>query len=160
MKNIFLKLNSLSFYLTVLFTISLIGFSGIMISPENNSTQKTVETNKEKWILDTTVDGVKCYYKFTTCNSGKDTLIFLRFDNSNKKSVKISWEETFKTQKEDSVVGIQGTKQMELSKGKTKDISCDNAESLLYVHPSDANPTYPVQILNFKFTNVKVTSIQ
>jgi len=159
MKNIFLKLNSLSFYLTVLFIISLTGFSGIIISPENNSTQKTVETNKEKWILDTTVEGVKCYYKFTTCHNGEDTIIFLRFDNTNSNSVMISWEETFKTQKEESVVGIQGTKKMELSKGKTKNISCDNGESLLYVHPSDANQTYSVQILDFKFTNVKVTSI-
>lgn len=160
MKNPYFKLkHELTFCLSVLLSIGFLGFGGKSIAPENNSISTAHEMSKDKWVLDTTVDGVKCYYKYTTCHNGEDTLIFLKFDNTNKNSVKISWEETFKTQKENSVVGVLGVKQMELSTGKTNEINCDNAESPMYVHPSDANPSYKVQILQFKFTNVKVTSI-
>lgn len=44
----------------------------------------------EEWTLATEKNGVKAYYRITTC--GEDQVIYLRFVNSNTGAVQVSWK--------------------------------------------------------------------
>ena len=111
-----------------------------------------------KWQLNATESGVKCYYRLTECNGQK--LVFLKFENTNRKAVSISWNESF-VAKEDKTAAKQssfGIKEMELLPGIIEAVSCESADmqGKLITRPRQTTPVYRANIISFSFTNVIV----
>lgn len=60
--------------------------------PANKSTVNKVVTGD--WVLQSDLNGVKAYYKISTCNAVP--VVFLKFVNSKAQAVKITWDDQIK----------------------------------------------------------------
>lgn len=108
------------------------------------------------WQLDATVDGVQFYHSISGCNGRK--VVFLKFDNTNKYKVNVSWKEVFTTQEGPHIEGVQGQKEVLLSPGKTLETNCENSiHKELVILPEQVNPTYVANISKFEYKDISVT---
>jgi len=114
-------------------------------------------TGTSSWTLDATVSNVECYYKIESCNGS--TIIFLKFNNKNANNVKITWNEVFKTQIDNSLTGFQGQKELVLLPGSTADYDCNGVNEILITRSAQISPAYPADVKQFKFSNLTVTNL-
>jgi hypothetical protein len=110
------------------------------------------------WILDKTVGNVDFYHIITVCN-GKKT-VFLKFNNKNSYSVKVTWKEVFKTRSEERKDGYIGKKELVLSSGTTTPNDCtDAANKKSILLPSEIDPMSVSEILDFSFKEITVNTL-
>ena len=126
------------------------------ILPNHLEILTTAPTGTGSWILDETINNVECYYKIETCNGA--TTVFLKFNNKNAGNVKITWEEIFATQHEKAAPGFVGKKELLLLPGSTDDYDCSGLNALLIIRSAQISPAYPVEVSQFKFSNITVTN--
>jgi len=117
----------------------------------------TAPTGTGSWILDETINNVECFYKIESCN-GIST-VFLKFNNKNAGNVKITWEESFQTQKESGLQGTADTKELILLPGFTADNDCSIVNPVTIIKMHQVAPMYPGVIKSYNFINVKVSTI-
>lgn len=108
------------------------------LSPINLLQKSGYTVAAEEWILSTEKDGVKAYYRITTC--GEDQVIYLRFVNSNAGAVQISWRGEIQFTGEEKPRSIQEENtSLTLQKGEVSGTSCINpAIAELVVKPQHA----------------------
>ena len=111
-----------------------------------------------EWILDKTIGTVDFYHSITVCNGKK--VVFLKFNNKNSYSVKITWKEIFKIQTGEIKDGFMGKKELVLSSGITTPNDCtDVVNKKSIVLPSEIDPVFVAEILDFSFKDITVNSI-
>ena len=111
-----------------------------------------------EWILDKTIGNVDFYHSITVCNGKK--VVFLKFNNKNSYSVKITWKEIFKIQTGEIKDGFMGKKELVLSSGITTPNDCtDVVNKKSIVLPSEIDPVFVAEILDFSFKDITVNSI-
>jgi hypothetical protein len=139
---------------TFLFTvmISLFIFLG-------NISFSAISGEDNKWTRDKSVSNVDLYYKISECNGEK--VIFLKFDNKNDFSVKITWKEAIADKVFGNVVDCNyGEKQLTLPPGVTvqdgcSSISCPECQ----INVRTAIPTHEADPLNLEFKEVTVNKV-
>lgn len=114
---------------------------------------------QDNWSHDQTADGIDFYHQIAQCNG--DSVVFLKFVNSNSHNVSITWTEVFDTQTETGVLGFRGTRQIILTPGTTLQVDCaDTNHSECLIVPLDVTPTHKVVIRSFAFANTTVVNSQ
>jgi hypothetical protein len=108
------------------------------------------------WILDSKVNGVEFYHSIEECNGKK--VVFLKFNNTNAYSVKVTWKEVFTTQAEVGAEGFSGKKELVVTPGITMPASCtDIINKKNIIVSSDISPTYIAEIQKFNYKDINVT---
>jgi len=155
------KLPPLSSFFLLIFLIFCGIFSATAFALESANFSKQGMQIKDplpSWILDATAGNVSFYHLLISC-SGKNT-VFLKFENKNNYSVKISWKETFLTkQTTQQMKGFAGLKELIippgaiLSASSCADITCKDC----IIFPEKVSPAYMADIINFGFKDITAT---
>lgn len=132
-----------------------------ILLPGHLLAQKKIASKKltviNGWTLDAKVNGVECFYKITQCAEGK--VVLLRFNNTSKKEVDISWNERFIVKKGSTNASATsyGKKQLNLAPGITEQADClSSARSELTARPAQETPVYTSEVTSFEFFDVVV----
>jgi hypothetical protein len=135
---------------TIIFSLSL--FLG-------NKSMASVSGDDNKWVLNKSVGNVDLFYKISECNGEK--VIFLKFDNKNDYSVKITWKEAIADKVFGNVVDCHnGDKQLTLSPGITVQDDCTSALSPeCRINVQNAIPTHVADPFGLEFKNVTVSKV-
>jgi len=109
------------------------------------------------WTLTKSAGKVDLFYKIGQCNG--ETVIFLKFDNKNDKSVTISWKEAVTDVKFGKTFeGQYGAKQLVLKPGITSSDNCSEASiGECVVRMTEIVPTFPAEPKSFEFKEVTVS---
>ncbi len=115
--------------------------------------------SEPSWIFHSEEKGVKIYYQINSCNNR--SVVFFKFNNTNKEKVRISWKETFQTtQVPEEKDGFLGKKELDLPPGETYPLSCDQIKVKECITFSDqALPTYKAEITKVNLRNINVTPL-
>ncbi|NTW26472.1 MAG: hypothetical protein HGA37_17370 [Lentimicrobium sp.] len=124
-----------------------------------NKSFGAISGDDNKWARDKSVSNVDLYYMIGECNGEK--VIFLKFDNKNNYSVKITWIEAFTDKTFNSVVeNFNGAKQLTLPPGVTSQDGCNAiAHPECLINMNTVDPTHPVDPLNLEFKDVTVSKV-
>jgi len=118
--------------------------------------QSQPSVGQVQWVLGQTVSNVNFYYSIETC--GADTIVLLKFENTNSQPVTVSWNEQFDTQLYQQAIGYYGTKTLVLPTGITEDTNCASVtipECIIF--PNEVDPSYFAEIAAFSFVAINVT---
>ena len=143
------------FGLIIFFLLSVSKNFAAVENPGNNA---PTEVTKEQWVFHSEVQGVKVYYQVSTCQN--NSVVYLKFDNTNNRSVRITWKEVFITkQVPEEREGILGQKQLTLAPGITSQSDCAQINikecvTLAY----QALPAYKADIVKFNLKDISVTN--
>ena len=108
-----------------------------------------------QWTLGQSTGNVEFYYSITAC--GADSVVFLKFVNSNNTGVKVTWNEVFDTQEEAGAKGYFGPKTLVLQPGTTEQSDCSSVDCPdCLILPTEVSPAYPANIRHFAFSDVTV----
>jgi len=124
-----------------------------------NKSMASVSGDDNNWVLNKSVGNVDLYYKISECNGEK--VIFLKFDNKNNYSLKITWKEAIADKVFGNVVDCHyGEKQLTLPPGVTvqdgcSSISCPECQ----INMRTAIPTHEADPLNLEFKEVTVSKV-
>ncbi|WP_181304439.1 hypothetical protein [Rufibacter sp. XAAS-G3-1] len=123
-----------------------------------NPNKANIDPSATKWVFHSEVKGVKIYYQINTCE--KQSVVFLKFNNTNSKKVSVTWKEAFYTkQVPEEKDSHKGTKQLTLPPGETSQSDCSAVrikECITFSH--EAIPTYIADITEFKIKDIHVTT--
>jgi hypothetical protein len=137
-------------------TIKLLSISFVVLAMCLVSLKTQAQDN---WRLDQTMEGIDFYHQIAQCNG--DSVVFLKFVNSNSHNVSITWTEVFDTQTETGVLGFRGTRQIILTPGTTLQVDCaDTNHPECLIVALDVTPTHKVVIRSFAFANITVVNLQ
>ena len=108
------------------------------------------------YTLDTTSGGVECYHQLSQCNG--NTVVMLKFNNTNTSSVTISWKQLFATTEFPAITQGYKDRQLVLAPGETVAIDCNDAAHIAcIIGPDDVSPAYIAVITQFAFKDVTAT---
>ena len=135
-------------------------FCLVLISwtPAINKTTNTVITvvnPADEWVFSTEKDGVKAYYRISTC--GDDQVVYLRFVNANTGAVTISWNDEIQFTGEPSPRTLKAENSaITIQSGETAGTTCVNpAVPELVVKPT-VSPI--VNIESYSFQQLTITT--
>jgi hypothetical protein len=139
-----------------LLLISAPGFAGnLPYKPVHQNSAGINLHPSSEWVLDKTVSGVDFYHSIIVCN-GKN-VVFLKFVNRNRSTVKVGWNEIFITRAGQQVHGFSGRKEMVLSTGITTPGECsDAANKKTIIRGSEVDPMSVIEIVNFEYKEITV----
>lgn len=120
---------------------------------------KGVYSIRDQWVFHSEVSGVKIYYQISSCEN--QSVVYLKFDNTNKRPVRIAWKEIFTTKQiSEEQEGYLGQKQLTLSPGITSQSDCSPIKVKECVTlAQQALPTYKADILKFNLKDISVTNL-
>lgn len=135
-------------------------FCLVLISwtPAINKTTNTVRTvvnPADEWVFSTEKEGVKAYYKISTC--GDDQVVYLRFVNANAGAVSVSWKDEIQFAGEPSPRTLKAeSTAITIQPGETTGTTCVNpAVPELVVKPT-VSPI--VNIESYSFQQLTITT--
>ena len=112
--------------------------------------------NSDQWILHSEVSSVKIYYQISACE-GRN-VVYLKFDNNNKRAVRITWKEVFSTkQVPEEKEGYLGEKELTLAPGITAQNNCQQIQfKQCVILPHQVQSTYIADIIKFDLKDISV----
>jgi len=110
------------------------------------------------WILERSTDNVDFYYRIGECDGQK--VVFMKFENRNFHEIEISWKETIQDNVSKSqITGFYGEKHLLLAPGQVLQSDCSSSICQECItRPADVAPTHLVEIKEFSFSEVSVSS--
>lgn len=135
-------------------------FCLVLISwtPAINKTTNQVRTTinpADEWVLSTEKDGIKAYYKISTC--GDDQVVYLRFVNANAGAVTVSWKDEIQFAGEPSprTLKEESTK-ITIQPGESAGTTCVNPSVPELVVKPTVSPI--VNIESYSFQQLTITT--
>jgi len=151
-----------TFYATLFSLVLFMGFSGKVSAGDGRSAEMLMNPSAQVgqnngWILATSSGNVDFYYKMAECNGEK--VVFLKFDNKNNYTVKVSWKEAVMDKVFNKVTNAYyGQKEINLAPGVTGNDNCSSsgcAECMVGL--TNFAATHAVDAQNFQFREITVS---
>jgi hypothetical protein len=134
------------------------GANDLFVQPAELSDAVEVSIEMNDWILEMSTGNVDLYYQIGECDGQK--VIFMKFENRNNHEVEITWKETVHDNFSKShITGFYGEKQLVLAPGQLVQADCTSSICQECITRSvDVTPTHLVEIKEFSFTEVSVST--